>query len=136
MGQKHTIITADQPLYNRGKELALTNPKFESVIFLMGGLRICFNLLKNIDQQMDSARLDDLWTEGDIYAANTTQTMLGGNAYYRAVRAHQVTHEALWYLKWLIFKKSHGWVNMGMKMMWQLKSSPKVWVRCLEAQQR
>ena len=65
---------------------------------------------------MDSAGLDDLWTEAGVYAANTTQTMLDGNAYYRAVRAHQVTHEALWYLKWLIFKKKswlgeHGYEN-------------------------
>ena len=25
---------------------------------------------------------------------------------------------------------SHGWLNMAMNLMWQLKSSPKGWVRC------
>ena len=60
---------------------------------------------------MDSAGLDDLWTEGDIYAANTTQTMLDGKAYYCAVRGHQLTYEALWHLKWPRFKSwlaEHG----------------------------
>ena len=27
----------------------------------------------------------------------------------------------------------HGWLNMAMNMMWQLKSSPKVWVMCLRS---
>jgi len=80
MGQKHTIITTDQSLYSRGKELVWENHKFESVIFLMGALRICVNVLKHIGQHMDSAGLDDLWTEAGVYAANTTQTMLDGRA--------------------------------------------------------
>ena len=40
---------------------------------------------------MASAELDDLWTEAGVYAAKTTQTMLDGKAYYRAVREHQRT---------------------------------------------
>ena len=43
---------------------------------------------------MDSAGHDDLWTEAGIYAANTTQTMLDGKAYYRVRRGHQLTYEA------------------------------------------
>jgi len=30
--------------------------------------------------------------------------MLDGKAYYRAVRGHQLTYEAVWHLKWPIFK--------------------------------
>ena len=59
-GQKHTIITADQPLYSRGKELVWANETFENVIFLMEGLHICFNFLKYIGQYMENAGLDDL----------------------------------------------------------------------------
>lgn len=43
IGQTHTIITADLPLYSRGKELVWANPKFEDVVFLMGALHVCFN---------------------------------------------------------------------------------------------
>lgn len=103
-GQKYTIITADQPLYSREKELVWANPKFENVIFLMGGLHICFNFLKAIGQHMESSGLDDLWTESGVYAANTTETMLDGKAYYRAVRGHQLTYEALWHIKWSMFQ--------------------------------
>ncbi len=66
----------------------------------MGGLHVCFNFLKAIGQHMESAGLDDLWTEAGVYAANTTETMLHGKAYYRTVRGHQLTYEALWHHKW------------------------------------
>jgi len=67
------------------------NPKFENVIFLMGVLHICFNFLKAMGQHMESAGLDDLWTEARVFATNTTDTMLDGKAYYRAVRGHLLT---------------------------------------------
>ena len=60
VGQKHTIITAGQPLYSRDKELAWSNPRPKDVIFLNGGLHICCNFLKTIGQPMESAGLDDL----------------------------------------------------------------------------
>ena len=110
-GQKHTIITADQPLYSRGKELVWANHKFENVIFLMGGLHVCFNFLKAVGQHMECAGLDDLWTESGVYAANTTETMLDGKAYYRGVRGHQLAYEALWHIKWQMFGRwlsEHG----------------------------
>lgn len=104
IGQKHTIITADQPLYSRGKELVWANPEFENVIFLMGGLHICFNFLKAIGQHMENAGLDDLWAESGVYATNSVEAMMHGKAYYRAVRAHKLTYEALWHIKWDLFE--------------------------------
>ena len=53
---------------------------------------------------MDSASLDDLWNEPCVYAANTTEIMMDGKAYYRAVRAHQLTYEAPWWIKWEMFE--------------------------------
>ena len=104
MGQKHTIIAVDQPLYSRGEELVWANHKFESVIFLIGLLHICFTFFKRICQHMNSAELDDLRTEVGVYTANTTQTMLDGMAYYGAVRGHQLTYKVVWHLKWSVFK--------------------------------
>ena len=101
MGQKQTIITADQPLYSRGNELVWANPKFAHIIFIMGGLHICFNFLKAICKHMENAGLDDQWTEAGV--AHTTDTMLDGKAYDRAVRGHQLTYEALWHIKWPMF---------------------------------
>ena len=49
---------------------------------------------------MESAGLDDPWTEASLYAANSTDTMLDGKAYYCAMRGHQLTYEGLWHIKW------------------------------------
>ena len=113
IGQDHTIITADQPLYSRGKELVWANPRFEKVIFLLGGLHIAFNFLKVMGQHMENAGLADLWTESGVYAVNSTESMLEGKAYYRAVRGHLLTYEALWHTKWQVFvawllERGHG----------------------------
>ena len=43
-------------------------------------------LYRYIGQHMDSAGLDDLRTEGGVYADSTTQIMLDGTAYDRAVK--------------------------------------------------
>jgi len=69
----------------------------------MGGLHISFNFFQSIAQHLDRLGLDDLRNEAAVYAANTTQTMLDGKAYYRAVRGHKLTYEALWHLKWPMF---------------------------------
>jgi len=58
------------------------------------------DLRKSISQHMDSAGLDDIWTEAGVYAVITTQTMLDGKAYYRDVRGHQLIYNALWRLRW------------------------------------
>ncbi|KAI0222070.1 hypothetical protein LSAT2_026672, partial [Lamellibrachia satsuma] len=53
ISQKPTTTTADQPLHSRGNELVWANPKFENVIFLVGGFHVCFNCLKAIGQHTD-----------------------------------------------------------------------------------
>ena len=41
---------------------------------------------------MENAGLDDPWTEAGVNAAHTTDAILDGKAYYRAVRGHQLTY--------------------------------------------
>ena len=105
LGQTHTVITSDQPLYAKGKELVWANKDlFNNVIFRLGGLHVCFNYLKAIGQRFESAGLEDLWIEAGLYPPNVTENMLSGKAYYRAVRAHTLTYEALWRLRWVMFR--------------------------------
>lgn len=102
--QKYTIITADQPLYSRGKELVWANEEnYENVIFRMGGLHVCFNFLKAIGQHVESAGLDYVWIESGVFAPNNTETVLEGKAYYRAVRGHMLAYESLWRIRWRLF---------------------------------
>ena len=101
LGQTNTINFLDQPLYSRGKEIIWADlNKYKDVILMMGGLQISFNFLKAIGQHMDSSGLDDLWVEG-----GPTYAMMEGKAYYRAVRAHIWTFEALYCIKWKQFKE-------------------------------
>lgn len=105
LGQNHTVITADQPLYSKAKELVWANQTdYKNVIFCMGGLHVCFNYLRAIGQHMECAGLEDVWVETGIFAPNTASTVLDGKAYYRAVRGHLLTYEALWRLKWRMFQ--------------------------------
>ena len=64
-GQKYTVIIADQPLV-----LVWANHKFETVIFLVGGLHVCLNFFTRIGQHMDIAGLnEELLTEAGVCAA-------------------------------------------------------------------
>ena len=89
LGQPFTIITADQPLYSRGKELIWANyEKYKNVVLFMGHLHILFNFLKAVGQHMKNVGLVDVWIESGLSACNSTDQMMEGKSYYRAVRGH------------------------------------------------
>ena len=65
---------------------------------------------------MENAGLDDPLTEAGVcYAAHTTDTMLDGKAYYRAVRGHQLYGTSIG--KCL----DYGWLTMVIAMKWMSK---------------
>jgi len=98
------VIVVDQPLYSRAKELTWACPEnFTNVTFLLGDLHILFNFLKTIGQHIDSAGLDDIWVEAGLFARNSTEQMLDGKAYYRAIRGHVLPYEALFRIRWQMF---------------------------------
>jgi len=104
VGQTHTVIFADQPLYSRMKELVWNDPaKYSNVICLLGHLHILFNYLKAIGQHYESAGLEDIWIEAGLFAPNTIPSVLGGKAYYRGVYGHICTYEALCRIRWTKF---------------------------------
>ena len=109
LGQPFTIITADQPLYSRGKELIWANyEKYKNVVLIMGHLHILFNFLKAIGQHMENAGLVDVWVESGLFACNSTDQMMEGKSYYRAVRGHTLAYEALNRIYWNNFVKWIG----------------------------
>ena len=74
----------------------------------MGHLHILFNLLKAIGQHMENAGLVDVWIESGLFACNSTDQMMEGKSYYRAVRGHTLAYEALNRIYWNYFVK---WVG-------------------------
>ena len=105
-------------------DAGLANHKFESVIFLMEGFCICFNFFKGIVQH------SGLWPMYWSTFTNTTQSILDG----------KVSEDLNLHMKLSSTSSgqcsSRGWLNMAMNMVWQLRSSSKVWVRSLGRQQR
>ena len=105
-GQTYRVITSDQPLCSKGKERVWANPEtYRHIIFRMGGLHVCFNVLRAIGQHMDCAGLEDVWIEAGVFAPNTCETVLSGKAYYREVKGHTLAYESLWRIKWKLFKE-------------------------------
>ena len=60
------------------------------------GLYVCFHFLKTIGQHVESAGLNNMWSEAGLYPKNTIETMLNGKGYYRTV-THTLTFEGLWW---------------------------------------
>ena len=95
--QTNTVITVDQALYCKIKELLwFRQEEFKTVIVRLGGLHITMNYLQCIGKHMESAGLGDIWMESGLYGESTIQSILSGKAYNRAVRAHKLTYEAIW----------------------------------------
>ena len=66
---------------------------------LLGGLHICFKFLKAIGQHLENAGLDDIWVDAGLFTPKSTDAMMEGKAYYRAVRGHTLAYEALSHIR-------------------------------------
>ena len=66
-------------------------------------MHVCFNFLKAIGQHIGSADLDYVLIEYGFLTPNTTETVLEGKAFYRAVRGHMLAYESLWRIRWRKF---------------------------------
>lgn len=97
----HTVITFDQALYYRAKEIIwLKHPELKSVIVRLGSFHTAMNFLKVIGQHMERSGLRDVWVESGVFGETSTINMLTGKSYNKAVRGHKLTLEALWRILW------------------------------------
>ncbi|MES9879848.1 MAG: hypothetical protein ABW185_03105, partial [Sedimenticola sp.] len=103
------IFLVDQPLYSRAKSLVWANQnRYKDVVVLLGDLHILFNFLKAIGNHLENAGLVDIWVESGLFAENSTDAMMNGKAYYRAVQGHIWAYEALNRVWWTSFER---WLN-------------------------
>lgn len=101
LDQTYTVITFDQALYCRAKEMVWSHPdEFQNVIIRLGGFHIAMNFMKAIGQYMESSGLGDAWVESGVFGETTANHMLAGNAYNKAIRGHKLTYESLWRILW------------------------------------
>lgn len=95
--QLHTIITFDQPLFYKARDIvAACNKDTEiskNVFVRLGGFHLLMSFLGSIGHIMCGSGLKELLSL--IYAPNATEKIFDGHAYARAVRAHSLAYLAL-----------------------------------------
>ncbi|KAJ8666636.1 hypothetical protein QAD02_008298 [Eretmocerus hayati] len=96
-GMNACIITFDQPLYAKAHEvrarLALTSPMKSRLFFRNGGLHLIMSFEGSTGYIMQCSGLEEAFHL--ILAENSTDQVLSGNMYARAVRGHSLIHLAL-----------------------------------------
>lgn len=105
LGQKYTVVTFDQAIYCKAKEIVwMKGNEFRNTIIRLGGFHIIMNFMKAIGQHLDGSGLKNAWTESGVFGEITVGKMIDGSAYNKAVRGHKIAVEALWRLLWVKFE--------------------------------
>lgn len=94
--QKGCFVTFDQPLYYKAREIVASSGRdspLSSVIVRLGGFHLLMSFLGAIGYIMDGSGLQDVLST--IYARASTEKILTGHAYSRAVRGHILLHLTL-----------------------------------------
>ena len=94
LNQSHVVLTLDEALYWRAKELVWANSDLNNFVIRLGGFHIAKNFLAVIGKHMEKSGLSDLWTESGMYES-TANNVLSGKSWNRGVRAHKLSVEAL-----------------------------------------
>ncbi|GBM97083.1 hypothetical protein AVEN_134370-1 [Araneus ventricosus] len=94
-GHATCIITFDQPLYIKAKEVASSaeNSGISKIVVRLGGFHMCVSFLGSIGFIMAGSGLKEVLSS--IYASHSVDKILTGHAYSRAVRGHTLLLIAL-----------------------------------------
>ncbi|KAK4881851.1 hypothetical protein RN001_005170 [Aquatica leii] len=96
LNNNYTIITFDQVIYHKAKEIQwLKFDECSHFVIRLGGFHIMMNFLKAIGQHMDNSGLTDVWLESNLYGDSTVIGIMKGKKWNKAIRAHKLTYESL-----------------------------------------
>ncbi|KAG1710438.1 hypothetical protein GQR58_002712 [Nymphon striatum] len=99
LGNKYIVMTVDQALFPQLIELKWSVPEYrETLIPRLGGLHISMNFLKVLSQHMSDSGLQQIWEGSGLMGPNSTERVMDGKSYAKAIRAHKLTWQALWRL--------------------------------------
>jgi len=99
LGQQHTVLTIDQALYSKLVELRWAIPEYQKkLIVQLGSLHISMCFQKAIRNHMKGSGLVEAWVASGLLGPNTTEHVMNGKAYKRAMHAHKITLQSLWQL--------------------------------------
>ena len=96
MGQRSSVQTFDQQLYAIAQQVKWCLPdRFENHVLRLGGFHQVTCFIASIGKIWGDAGLHDLLVDSETYAPNTTEQMLSGKQYHRAVRGLTLSYEVL-----------------------------------------
>ena len=84
--QINTVVTFDQALYCKAKELIWLNPEeCKDVIVCLSCFHIALKILQAIGQYLDGSGLTDMWIEAGLYNECTAFKILEGKQWNCAI---------------------------------------------------
>ncbi|GBM15649.1 hypothetical protein AVEN_95270-1 [Araneus ventricosus] len=95
-GHDVCIVTFDQPLYTKAREIVAAAPEgsdLSKIVIRLGGFHLLSSFFGAIGYIMQGSGIKEVLSL--IYAPNSLDKMLTGHAYARAVRAHTLLHLTL-----------------------------------------
>ena len=101
LGQKATVITADQAIYDiiQGIRKKHTG-KFDNLVVRLGGFHIAENFLGAIGFIIKNSGIEDIFVESGMSKRGTANKVIGGKDYYKMMRYHSLVSEAMIGLMW------------------------------------
>ena len=83
-----TVVTLDEQLYSKDKELQWENPEVCSKIFLhLGSFHIAKNFRKAIGQHFTDSGLQSVWAESSVFGDNTASDNMSAESHNRTINA-------------------------------------------------
>ena len=99
LNQVTTVVTFDQALYCRARELVWYFPQdLSNVIIRLGGFHTALNYLSAMGKHLACSGLTDVWIESGMFSECTAEKIMQGKSWNRALHAHKLTMEAFWRL--------------------------------------
>ena len=95
LGQQHSVITFDEAIYSKAKDIQWRCPEeFKHTVLRLGGFHTAMTFISVIGKRYEESRLEDLLIESGIYGSNSVLRIMNGKAYNKGVRALKLLMEA------------------------------------------
>lgn len=93
INQKTCVVTFDQPLFWKARDVVACVPDFSNVAVRLGGFHLLMSFMGAMGTIMAGSGLKQLFCE--VFASNSVDKIMSGHAYARAARGHSLAFAAL-----------------------------------------
>ena len=93
--QQHSVITFDEAIYCKAKEIQWRCPdQFKDTVLRLGGFHTALAFISVIGKRYEESGLEDLLIESGVYELNSVVRIMNGKTYNKSVRALKLLIEA------------------------------------------